>query len=75
LKGSFSYIENELQNKFMLFTDNLMNENQINRFSLLQAIDDFYKNEKNITENNNYEWMRFTDMAFNFRPYQTCSVM
>ena len=77
LKKSFSYIENNLQIKFMLFTDNLMDENQINRFSLLKAIDEFHKNEKNISEiiYNNHEWMRFTDMAFNCRPYQACSVM
>lgn len=75
LKKSFSYIENDLKIKFMLFTDNLMDEKQINRFSLLKAIDDFDKNEKNISEINNHEWMRFTDMAFNCRPYQPCSVM
>ena len=75
LKKSFSYIENNLQSKFMLFTDNLMDENQINRFSLLAAIDEFNKNESNITKINNYEWMRFADMAFNFRPYQPCSIM
>jgi hypothetical protein len=86
LKKSFSNLENDLQNKFMLFTDNLMNEEQINRFSLLDAIDDFVKDfsktEKKTEKKtiidiiyNNVEWQNFANNAFNFRPYQSCSIM
>jgi hypothetical protein len=85
MKTLFSELNDDLQIKFSLFTDNLMGEDQINRSALLKAIDDFEKSEKNIAEkniseknisdNNMDQWMRFTDMAFNYRPYQTCSVM
>ncbi len=86
----FMYVNKDLQNKFIEFTDNLLNDIQVNRFALLRAIDDFSKNEKNKIDNNtndkidentnpldihNYEWIRFTDFAFNYRPYQTCCVM
>jgi hypothetical protein len=90
LRESFAYVNKDLQNKFIEFTDNLINDEQINRFSLLSAIDDFSKNENNKIDNNtndtigentnpldihNYSWINFTDAAFNYRPYQPCCVM
>ena len=75
VKIYFSSLENNVKDNFMLYTDDLMNENQINRFELLRAIDDFEKNEKQINEKNHNKWLCFVDMAFNFRPYQPCSVM
>ena len=94
LREVFMPLNKDLQNKFIEFTDNLINDEKINRFALLSAIDDFIKNEKNKIDNNtnvnssvnsninsnpldihNYSWINFTDVAFNYRPYQSCSVM
>ena len=62
-----SYHNKIVQNQFNLFTDNLMNEKKINRYSLLNAIDDYKKTENGRAYplNNIFE-----DCAFNFRPYQ-----
>jgi len=66
-----------LQNEFNEFTENLMQDEQINRYSLLRAIDDFKRNKINNTNSKfiNYEWVIFTDLAYNCRPYQICSIM
>jgi hypothetical protein len=53
------------------FTDGLMNETHINRFSLLQAIDDYNKTEESKTSQ--LESL-FEDSAFNCRPYQACCI-
>lgn len=74
-----SYLDSSLQSDFNEFTDNLMDDIQINRFSLLDAIEDFQKSEKYINtyknNMNNTYWFTFTDMAFNYRPYQPCCIM
>jgi 5'-deoxynucleotidase YfbR-like HD superfamily hydrolase len=74
-----SYLDSNLQSDFNEFTDNLMDDKQINRFSLLDAIEDFQKSEKYINtyknNMNNTYWFTFTDMAFNYRPYQPCCIM
>lgn len=81
LLEKFKILSPELQNAFQEFTKNLMDEKQIGRNSLLEAIDDFTKQQSNIGSNliyddNNYIfWVCFTDLAFNYRPYQGCSVM
>jgi hypothetical protein len=83
LKISFDKLDLKLKNEFNLFTENLMIETQINRYSLLDAISDFEKkvrskksNEsiRNKNENENesvshYLWKQFTENAFNYRPY------
>jgi hypothetical protein len=43
LKISFDKLDLKLKNEFNLFTENLMIETQINRYSLLDAISDFEK--------------------------------
>jgi DNA polymerase sigma len=53
------------------FTDGLMDETHINRYSFLQAIDDYNKTEESET----YPLeLRFQDAAFNYRPYQPCII-
>ena len=56
---------------FNQFTDGLMDETHINRFSLLQAIDDYNKTEE--SKISQLESL-FEDSAFNFRPYQACCI-
>ena len=80
----FKILSPELQTAFQEFTKNLMDEKQIGRNSLLNAIDDFTKQQSNIDsnfinsnliQNNEIHWMRFADLAFNYRPYQGCCLM
>ena len=67
VKIYFSSLENNVKDNFMLYTDDLMNENQISRFKLLDAISDY--------NCSGYAKMyplhiSFEDNAFNYRPYQ-----
>ena len=74
----FKILSPELQTAFQEFTKNLMDEKQIGRNSLLNAIDDFTKQQTNIASTLIYDdifWVRFMDLAFNYRPYQGCCVM
>jgi hypothetical protein len=87
LNVRFSYVPSYIQNKFNTFTKNLMNDEQINRFCLLNAIDDFNKYNNTHTDDidnenkidsaylNDRDWISFTDCAFNYRPYQSCMIM
>ena len=56
---------------FNTFTENLMAEPKINRYSLLKAIDDYNEDPASklspLSE-------RFMDEAFNCRPYQACII-
>jgi hypothetical protein len=61
----------DIPRAFNKFTDGLMNETHINRFSLLQAIDDYNRTE----DAKMYPLeLPFQDVAFNFRPYQSCCI-
>ena len=81
LLASFKNLSSELQNAFQEFTQNLMDEKQIGRHFLLEAIDDFTKHQQTIAstlihdDNNDIYWVQFTNIAFNYRPYQGCCVM
>ena len=67
LSKMFTNHDKNVQTQFNLFTDNLMADNQINRFCLLNAIDDYQKTE----DGRKYPLNSiFKDNAFNFRPYQ-----
>ena len=59
----------DIPQAFNDFTDGLMNETHINRFSLLEAIDDYKRTEDAKTLS-----PLFQDAAFNFRPYQPCCI-
>ncbi len=61
----------EVQAAFNEFTDDLMLEPAINRFSLLTAIDEYQASDAN------KEFpvgVAFQNMAFNCRPYQACVI-
>lgn len=75
LHESFQNIDKQLQNEFNSFSDNLMLDKQINRFCLLDAIDDFKKSDNYKKNVINYHWINFIDLAFNCRPQQGCSIM
>ena len=76
-------LNTEVKMLFDEFTDNLMDETHINRYSLLDAISDFekkvrskksYESIRNENENENesishYLWKQFAENAFNYRPY------
>lgn len=55
--------------EFRDFTEGLMDETHINRFGLLQAIEDFQRTRPEIQLS-----CAFQDCAFNFRPYQPCVI-
>ena len=89
MKRMFIYVESDIKEEFNIFTENLIDENAICRNRLLNAIDSLpykfqYKSiinndndndTKTITDTNTYSnWMRFTDEAFNYRPYQPCII-
>ena len=64
-------VDEETQKRFNKFTDRLMSEPRINRFSLLGAISDYEKTD----DGRKYPFpVSFTDEAFNYRPYQPCVV-
>ena len=77
------FLSPELQTAFQEFTKNLMDEKQIGRHLLLEAIDDFTKHQNQnqnsivspILLSKDYLWVQFNDLAFNYRPYQGCCVM
>ena len=60
-----------LPDSFHDFTDGLMSETHISRFQLLNAIDDY----KKAGLHNAFPLLiNFEDCAFNYRPYQGCSI-
>ena len=70
LKERFSVVSVKLQNHFQEFTQNLMDEDYINRFELLKATDAFQlEYEKLITESDDWAWGLFLEAAYNYRPY------
>ena len=58
----------DLPKEFSEFTENLLKETHINRFNLLEAIDNY--NAKSLPELP----CVFQDVAFNCRPYQPCVI-
>jgi hypothetical protein len=69
LRKNFYNLELETLNEFDKFTQNLMQEEYISRNCLLDAINDFYRIHFEICSGS-MAWCRFTDNAFNYRPYQ-----
>ena len=61
-------LNTEVKMLFDEFTDNLMDETHINRYSLLDAICDFENCDK--YKPDSLGWNLFSDTAFNCRPYQ-----
>jgi hypothetical protein len=69
LKKTFQYLPSGIQSDFEKFTQNLMQEEYISRNHLLDAIDHFKKVNFTLC-NSTYNWSRFSDNAWNYRPYQ-----
>jgi len=60
-----------LHPEFDLFADKLSDETHINRYSLLDAIDDYNKTDMSIT----YPLSKLLESkAYNCRPYQKCLI-
>ena len=82
MKHMYSYVEDDIKEAFNTYTENLIDEEAITRFKLLDAIDTFkYKfqnksiiNNDTNTNNDYSNWIKFTDEAFNYRPYQPCII-
>jgi hypothetical protein len=70
LKKTFNDLSPQLKIKFQSFTENLMDDEYILRFKLLDAIHDFTIKHKEFC--NGSDWKVFDDTAFNYRPWQTC---
>ncbi len=70
--------DGKLRACFNKMTDNIMYEKYISRTQLLDAIQDFIKSKQGRTcldeMENHWQWQSFSDMAFNFRPYQGCAI-
>ena len=69
LKKTFQNLPSGLQSDFEKFTQNLMQEEYISRNNLLDAIDHF-KKVNFVLCNATYNWVKFSDNAWNYRPYQ-----
>ena len=71
LKKHFNGLPSGVKEEFQLFTYNLMDDECFSKFKLLDAIQDFYKKNKEICDGASYNsWQIFDDTAFNFRPWQ-----
>ena len=71
----YEYVETDIKEEFNTFTEQLIDDNAISRHQLLDAIDTFKYKYKLLKNTDNYSnWMRFTDEAFNYRPYQPCII-
>lgn len=62
-------IHSDAQESFNLFTENLMENKQISRNCLLDAIRDYEQ-----TNGCDQLHVSFTNVAFNYRPYQPCVI-
>ena len=59
----------DIPQEFKDFTEGLLDETHINRFALLQAIEDFQRARPDVELSG-----VFQDGAFNYRPYQPCVI-
>ena len=64
----FNRLPIDIKDSFNSNTEYLMSCKSINRFCLLNAIDDYEKIMPQVKQN--YQWGIFSDNAFNYRPYQ-----
>lgn len=63
------YISKQMKNNFNKFSNNLMNDEYINRYGLLNAISDFKKTDPYLDSIEDPMWSSFEDNVFNYRPY------
>ena len=66
------YITGELKEKFDTYTNNIMNENILNDYTLWCIVCKFQKQHANLCKSDTFttEWTRFTDTIYNYRPWQ-----
>jgi len=66
------YITGELKEKFDTYTNNIMNENILNDYTLWCIVCKFKKQYANLCKSDTFttEWTRFTDTIYNYRPWQ-----
>jgi hypothetical protein len=69
IKKTFILLPLNLQIEFEKFTENLMQEEYIARGLLLDAINCFYRHFYALCDAS-YMWTKFSDNAWNYRPYQ-----
>ena len=72
MKTMYENVELHIKEQFDIFTEKLIDDNYISRNNLLDAIQDFTKQNNNKVKY--ILWERFTDEAFNYRPWQTCCI-
>ena len=63
----YKYVNSSICDQFNKFTENLMDDPQISRSCLLNAIADFETADLRLGT-------IFTDLAFNYRPHQACVI-
>ena len=74
LLNPFNRLSPTLRREFNEFTQNLMVEPQINCYKLMDAINDFEKDNRSLIESD-IDWGHFNCTAHNCKPHQPCCVM
>ena len=66
------YITGELKEKFDTYTNNIMNVNILNDYTLWCTVCKFQQQYANLCKSDTFttEWTRFTDTIYNYRPWQ-----
>lgn len=66
------YITGELKEKFDTYTNNIMNEIILNDYRLWCMVCNFQKQYTDLCKSDTFtnEWKIFTDMIYNYRPWQ-----
>ena len=73
VKETYQYnITGELKEKFDMYTNNIMNDNILNDYTLWCIVCKFEKQYADLCKSNTFtnKWIRFTDIIFNYRPWQ-----
>ena len=72
MKYMYQNVDTNIKEQFDIFTENLLDDEYISRNNLLDAIQEFTKQNDNKVSCRS--WGRFDDEAFNCRPYQPCCI-
>lgn len=71
MKIHFESLPSFLKDDFNKMTENLMQDEIVSNWKLMDAIKDFYKKNKTKCDEI-YQWKIFDDNAYNYRPWQCC---
>ena len=69
MKTYFEELPSFLKDDFNEMTENLMQDEIVSNWKLMDAIKDFYK-EKKTQCDEIHQWKRFDDISYNCRPWQ-----